>query len=140
MGKSEDHIGSGGLPCLLLPSELVTEEMGQHTGEGAVVNRFRLKACVKCGGDLVLDEGDWLCLQCGTYYYTGLHRLPTLVPLPPPRRQKAASPGRIHHDALQDNFFDTGPTGLLGTVPVAMPGTINPRRTALTNAAAIGSW
>ena len=35
---------------------------------------FRLKCCVKCGGDLVLDSGDWLCLQCGTYYYTGLYR------------------------------------------------------------------
>ena len=40
---------------------------------------FRLKACVKCRGDLVLDEGDWLCLQCGTYYYTGLYR-PAALP------------------------------------------------------------
>ncbi len=31
--------------------------------------RFLLKACVRCGGDLTLDEGDWLCLQCGRYYY-----------------------------------------------------------------------
>lgn len=37
---------------------------------------FRFKACRKCRGDLVLDEGDWLCLQCGTYYYTGLYRRP----------------------------------------------------------------
>lgn len=22
----------------------------------------------------MLDEQDWLCLQCGTYYYTGLYR------------------------------------------------------------------
>ena len=34
---------------------------------------FRLKACPKCHGDLALDDGDWLCLQCGTYYYTGLY-------------------------------------------------------------------
>ncbi len=34
---------------------------------------FRLKACPKCRGDLASDEGDWLCLQCGTYYYTGLY-------------------------------------------------------------------
>ena len=27
-----------------------------------------------------LDDGDWLCLQCGTYYYTRLYRTP--VPLP----------------------------------------------------------
>jgi len=38
------------------------------------VNQFRLKACLKCGGDLALDEGDWLCLQCGRYYYVGLYR------------------------------------------------------------------
>ncbi len=37
---------------------------------------FRFKACRKCRGDLVLEEGDWLCLQCGTYYYTGLYHLP----------------------------------------------------------------
>ena len=35
---------------------------------------FRLKACVKCRGDLVLDDGDWLCLQCGRYYYTRLYQ------------------------------------------------------------------
>jgi len=35
---------------------------------------FRFKACVKCRGDLVLDHSDWLCLQCGTYYYTGLYQ------------------------------------------------------------------
>jgi hypothetical protein len=42
--------------------------------EGDTVQWFRLKCCVKCGGDLALDQGDWLCLQCGTYYYTGLYR------------------------------------------------------------------
>ena len=36
--------------------------------------RFRFKACIKCGGDLALDDGDWICLQCGTYYYVGLYR------------------------------------------------------------------
>ncbi len=35
---------------------------------------FHLKVCLKCRGDLVLDEGDWLCLQCGKYYYTSLYR------------------------------------------------------------------
>lgn len=57
------------------------------------MNWFRLKGCTKCRGDLVLDDLDWLCLQCGTYYYTGLYRnkndlkgpspngsLPTLTP------------------------------------------------------------
>lgn len=37
---------------------------------------FRLEACLKCEGDLALDNGDWICLQCGTYYYTGLYQSP----------------------------------------------------------------
>ncbi len=36
--------------------------------------RFRFKACIKCCGDLALDDGDWICLQCGTYYYVGLYQ------------------------------------------------------------------
>ena len=31
---------------------------------------YRLKACTKCEGDLVLDDDEWKCSQCGTYYYT----------------------------------------------------------------------
>ena len=31
--------------------------------------RFKVKGCNRCGGDLVLDEGDWRCWQCGQYYY-----------------------------------------------------------------------
>ena len=27
------------------------------------------KGCTKCGGDLIFDEGDWKCWQCGQYYY-----------------------------------------------------------------------
>ena len=34
------------------------------------IGMFRLKGCVKCGGDLFLEYGDWHCLQCGKYYYT----------------------------------------------------------------------
>jgi len=41
---------------------------------GWTVNWFRLKTCIKCQGDLAADEGDWICLQCGTYYYTGLYQ------------------------------------------------------------------
>lgn len=37
--------------------------------------QLNMKACTKCGGDLALDQGDWLCLRCGTYYYTNLYRL-----------------------------------------------------------------
>ncbi|PKB63739.1 MAG: hypothetical protein BZY80_05690 [SAR202 cluster bacterium Io17-Chloro-G2] len=42
---------------------------------------FHLKACSKCHGDLALDEGDWICLQCGTYYYTRLYRTPIQLPM-----------------------------------------------------------
>ena len=52
------------------------------------VNRFRFKACSKCRGDLVLDEGDWLCLQCGTYYYTDLYGETTMAPKPRPARNR----------------------------------------------------
>ena len=37
------------------------------------MNLYRLGACLKCRGDLAHDDGDWICLQCGTYYYTGLY-------------------------------------------------------------------
>ncbi len=54
------------------------------------MNYYRLKACGKCGGDLARDEGDWICLQCGTYFYVGLYRpagwradLPADLYLPP---------------------------------------------------------
>ena len=43
------------------------------------MNWFRLKSCIKCQGDLAADHGDWLCLQCGTYYYTGLYRSPSHI-------------------------------------------------------------
>jgi len=43
------------------------------------VNWFRLKSCIKCQGDLATDEGDWIYLQCGTYYYTGLYQLPSHI-------------------------------------------------------------
>ena len=48
------------------------------------MNWFRLKTCIKCQGDLAADEGDWICLQCGTYYYTGLYQLPSHVNDNPP--------------------------------------------------------
>ena len=30
---------------------------------------YLLKGCVKCEGDLFLEDDDWRCLQCGKYYY-----------------------------------------------------------------------
>ena len=38
------------------------------------MNLYLLGACLKCRGDLAHDDGDWKCLQCGVYYYTGLYR------------------------------------------------------------------
>lgn len=35
---------------------------------------FRLGGCSRCLGDLAYDDGDWICMQCGTYFYTGLYR------------------------------------------------------------------
>ena len=29
-----------------------------------------LKGCPRCQGDLIFDENDWRCWQCGHYYYT----------------------------------------------------------------------
>ena len=51
---------------------------------------FRLGACLKCRGDLAYDEGDWLCLQCGVYYYTGL------INHPENRRDGRLQIARIH--------------------------------------------
>ena len=68
------------------------EGWDQTTSEEVIVNWFRLKACVKCGGDLVLDEGDWLCLQCATYYYTGLYPGQHLLEWPPLRPSASDGP------------------------------------------------
>ena len=68
---------------------------------------FRFKACRKCQGDLVLDQGDWLCLQCGRYYYTRLHE-------PRPNRQPEGyssprQPPSHHQDLMTDQADKTGP-------------------------------
>ena len=44
------------------------------------MNHYRLKACRRCGGDLVRDETDWICLQCGSYSYVGLYSEPVRPP------------------------------------------------------------
>lgn len=74
--------------------------------------RFLLKACVRCGGDLALDDGDWQCLQCGRYYYVRRNlasppsrevlsswreqlRRPSPGDAPPPPRQGSALTGSL---------------------------------------------
>lgn len=65
---------------------------------------LHLKACLTCHGDLALDEGDWLCLQCGRYRYT--RRYPKPAPLPAAdaptgdQREKTASITTSSLDAL----------------------------------------
>jgi hypothetical protein len=87
------------------------------------VNWFRLKACAKCKGDLVLDDGDWLCLQCGTYYYTGLYRNQPQAPhsseeiirwppenRPAPRTEKTQAPKVPYLSGLAQST--PGPDGI----------------------------
>ena len=38
---------------------------------GPMFSTVKVKGCNRCGGDLVLDDGDWRCWQCGQYYYAG---------------------------------------------------------------------
>jgi hypothetical protein len=41
---------------------------------------MKLRSCGKCRGDLIQDEDEWRCLQCGRYYY----------PNPPTRSETGA--------------------------------------------------
>ena len=77
------------------------------------MNRFHLKACAKCQGDLVLDEGDWLCLQCGTYYYIGLYRKLGLIQPP----QQPAAPHRPEKGLILDQMM----AGALGGQELSPP-------------------
>jgi len=53
---------------------------------------LRLKSCARCDGDLVLDEGEWRCWQCGHYYY--------LSPLHPEQPfEPSSEPGSSHGHA-----------------------------------------
>ena len=36
---------------------------------------LQLGSCLKCNGDLVCDEDELRCLQCGKYYYPGRPKL-----------------------------------------------------------------
>ena len=76
----------------------------------------------------MLDEGDWLCLQCGTYYYTGLYRRIDLTtqpkddsPLPPAEKTCAVTYGYLnlspgdglgHSTVVSQGFRPTSNQGL----------------------------
>ena len=51
---------------------------------------LRLKSCGRCSGDLVLEEDDWRCWQCGHYYY------PYILQLVDPLAE-AGSPSAVGH-------------------------------------------
>ena len=74
----------------------------------------------------MLDEGDWLCLQCGTYYYNGLYSQNGLARWPhrdvkPPHQEKALIFDRIAAgcsgeravDPSQSNQYKLPQTGSL---------------------------
>ena len=51
---------------------------------------YFLKSCARCGGDLIFDEGDLRCWQCGHYYY----KTPAIFevePRPQPREEQVSS-------------------------------------------------
>ena len=83
------------------------------------MNWFRLKGCAKCGGDLVLDEGDWLCLQCGTYYYTGLYRITDLTQQP---KESSPLPPAEKTCAVNYRYLNLSPRGGLGHSTVVSQG------------------
>ncbi len=91
---------------------------------------FRFKACLKCHGDLVFDEGDWLCLQCGTYYYTGLYRRPNRSQPQdhyrpgPPCREKDAALGQLQ---ATFPFPGTSSSTILGALPSGAAGDVTHR-------------
>ena len=68
---------------------------------------FYLKCCAKCGGDLALDEGDWLCVQCGTYFYVDLYRRvdkaesPLPLSQPPPEEGPRAKCAAVQNGGIQ---------------------------------------
>ena len=35
---------------------------------------WRLKGCIRCSGDLVMEEDIWVCFQCGRHYYPKVSR------------------------------------------------------------------
>ncbi len=89
------------------------------------MNYYRLKACGKCGGDLARDEGDWICLQCGTYLYVGLYRpagwradLPVGLYLPP----EATASGSAREGAEKSvDVAPARPVGAGAVWPLGLP-------------------
>lgn len=92
---------------------------------------YRLKACVRCGGDLARDDGDWICMQCGAYSYVGLYRqqelsLSTFTGLPSGASQgPGESEGRPGTEGPVPPDFSKGMSGG-GTSPGGLSIASNP--------------
>ena len=68
------------------------------------MNNYILKACRRCGGDLAMDNGDWICLQCGRYAYVGLYGrsespVDSRLPVPAAPVAETPAPRRYRHRA-----------------------------------------
>ena len=64
---------------------------------------WRFKGCSRCSGDLVLEDSEWRCLQCGHYYYPNVPQFsePSLVhasPSPPIPVERERSRGYAGED------------------------------------------
>ena len=87
------------------------------------MNNYILKACRRCGGDLAMDDGDWICLQCGVYYYVGLYQAAEVPQAPATEGQTTEA---------QANCGKPAPLSVLPTTPTRYGGKgqgCAPRRT-----------
>ena len=50
-------------------------------------------SCLKCTGDLVLEDDEWRCLQCGRYYYPRSPYLSEINPAGGQKRRRSPSGG-----------------------------------------------
>ena len=66
----------------------------------------------------MLDEGDWLCLQCATYYYTGLYRRSNNDRRPQQEVRPCRQDKGISSQRLTGSFADSSVASLvtLGTM------------------------
>ena len=88
---------------------------------------YRLKACGKCGGDLARDSDDWICLQCGSYFYIGLYsgaepRMDPLSELVLEWDHLESNP-KPHHQGEGSEKSVGGPVTVPVTVPDPSPST-----------------
>ena len=72
--------------------------------------RYYFKGCNKCGGDLVYDDGDWRCWQCGQHYAPKLD-----APTDQPRFELPVKPAQHGLDDSNNNHQEEQANGQDGT-------------------------